>query len=80
MRVSKHRAPVVAQLVDVLERHAHRLRDVALRQAERLYVSSIRISPTLAGLRFVISMACLIDSYDCRDTRRTAFSSRRAAG
>lgn len=30
-------APIIAEFVDVLARHAHRLRKVALRQAERLH-------------------------------------------
>jgi hypothetical protein len=78
--ISRYRAPVVAQLVDVLAWHAHRLGEVPLCQVERPMNSSIRTSPTLAGLRLVISMANLTDSCDHRDTHRMLLLCRHATG
>jgi hypothetical protein len=56
-RRGRHVAAIVAQFVDVLALHAHRLSQAGLGQAQRLQELSTKISPTVAGLRFVVSMA-----------------------
>ena len=60
---SGHVATVVAQLVDVLALHPHRFGQCACVRPIGSMNSSLRISPTLAGLRFVINMAHLTDNY-----------------
>jgi hypothetical protein len=63
LRIASHRSlrrrhvpALVAQFVEVFALHAHRLGESRPGQAEGRMNSSTKISPTVAGLRFVVGM------------------------